>query len=153
FLPAAFSFEPAHLSRGSVAAVARCGTASKPHSSNGNTSIFIMSAPFVSSGVSSSVSHVRDELVLAIDLRDRADLHLLGGISGPIIDREHELFVRGVVPVSLDSAAILHGCHLELLSSEVVEQVCLDVDALAVQDAPEVVPRRLVVRRPRLPLV
>src|SRR5262249_15124949 len=42
---------------------------------------------------------------------------------------------------------------LELLSSEVVEQVCLDVDALAVQDAPEVVPRRLVVGRPRLPLV
>src|SRR5215475_537454 len=90
FLDAAFSFELAHLSNGSVAAAARCGaTTIRPHSTKGSTSIFIMPVPFVSSGVPSSISHVRDELVFAIDLRDRSDFHLFWRIAASIVDREH----------------------------------------------------------------
>src|SRR5262245_2183722 len=151
FLAAAFTFELAHLKSGSVAAVARCGAVTiSPQSSIGDTSAFlIVVVPFL---LWPSIAHVGDELVLAVHLGDGADFHLLGRVPASVIDREHQLLVGGVVAVPFDAVPIFDGRHLQRLAAEVVQQVRFNVDALAVQDAPEVVPRRLVVRRPRLSL-
>src|SRR5262249_28858425 len=51
------------------------------------------------------------------------------------------------------SMAILNRCDFQWLSPEIVEQIGFDINALTVQDAPEVVPRGLVVGGSRLILV
>src|SRR5262249_53119240 len=145
------------LRSGSLAAVAIRGAAkASAHSGRSKTGFFIIVAyPFVSFPIECppSLANVRDELVLPVDLDDRANLHPFGRIATPVVHREHQLLVRGEIAISVDAPPVLDGGDLERFAAVVVEQVGLDVDALPVEDSPEVLLRLLGIGSSRLPFL
>src|ERR1051326_1933680 len=96
-----------------------------------------------------SVPHVRDELELPVHFGDRADPH--GGLGALVVlQREYELLVRRVVGGLGRSLPELLPGHGRVVPAEGREEARLGVDALPVEDAPEVLGFLLVVLRAML---